>query len=98
VDVLHEETELLIPMMKKRGLPLHPDILETSKYIATATGIQPDVGKPSITKTTSFKKSLRKTVDLVAVNKELSPLPTCNPANGRNMLSRLEKEVVYSNY
>ena len=79
VEVLNAETDLLFPMFKQRGLPIHPGILDTNDN----TKLNLD-GSPKMT-----------IKDYVATNKILSSVPPDKPGLSRDLIKRLQKNVVY---
>ncbi|XP_067930335.1 uncharacterized protein [Watersipora subatra] len=83
VNVMHGEPDLIVPMMKQRGLPLHPTIREQ--------------GRVSHQKLFPHKKFVRRiSHDFVEVNKRLSSLPSAKAGYGKTVISQLQSNVLYN--
>lgn len=83
VDVLQGDGDMLIAMMSQRGLPIHPAVLESAPRRS-----DPFSG--------AHKKC--RIADYVDINKRLASLPPDHPSSSRELISRLQKGVIYSNY
>lgn len=82
VDVLNGETDLLFPMFKQRGLPLHPGILENSDDKSLL------ISGPQKININNY----------IAANRILSSVPPDKPGMSRDLIKRLEKNVVYGSF
>lgn len=79
VEVLNAETDLLFPMFKQRGLPIHPGILESQDNTKL------NLDGP-------LKMNIK---DYVSTNKTLSSMPPAKPGQSRNLIKKLEEKVIY---
>lgn len=93
VDVLHGETDLLIPMMQERGLPLHPALFDVG------SGPKHSSDKDNTVEHVHHRKSdytnKKRRTNFVKANKKLASLPPDKPRTNKDMKERLEKGFGY---
>lgn len=80
VEILQGETDMLLPMFKQRGLPVHPNVIRPKEPRQ-----KQQVEEPKLNVS-----------DFVKTNKILSPAPPSKPGMGRNLIERLQRNVIYS--